>query len=606
MTEKTQDTRDITTGGEIPSENYCDQPYVVKTDDGAWLCVMTTGHGREGVLGQHVVTMRSTDMGRTWSRPVDVESADGPEASYAVLLKVPPNCPAQPAGRMYCFYNHNTDNTREIIGDEERFEGGKCLRVDTQGHFVFRYSDDHGRTWSPRRYEIPLRLMDIDRENPYQGRIKFFWNVGRPFILNGAVHVPLIKVGGFGIGMFTRSEGALLKSANLLAQDDPAKAEWETLPDGEAGLRAPGGGGPIAEEHSFSVLRDGSLYCVYRTVDGRPACCYSHDGGHTWTPPRYNQYANGRGIRHPRAANLAWRCSNGRFLYWFHNNGTCSYTHDEGFSSRSIGWLCGGKEEAGQIQWSQPEVVLYDPEFMRGCSYPDLVEDDGRFFLTETQKRTARVHEIDPRLLAAVWGELEDSGVTRDGLVLSLGDSEPVPQSAPMPRLRDFLDFKEKTVADFSTSNAHAGFAVELWIRLQSLEAGQVILDSRTDVGRGLALHTATNGTIEIVMNDSRSESRWACDAGFLEAGKSHHVVTIVDGGPRIVSFVIDGVLCDGGGARPFGWGRFGPYLHNVNGTGELRIGPSLDGEIKVLRIYDRYLLTGEAIANFRAGLGDG
>ena len=447
--------------------------------------------------------------------------------------------------------------------------------------------------------------MDIDRENPYQGKIKFFWNVGRPFILNGAAYVPLIKVGGFGIGMFTRSEGVLLKSANLLTESDLEKIEWETLPDGQAGLRTPQGGGPIAEEHSFSVLSDGSIYCVYRNVDGQPACCYSRDGGHTWTQPRYNRYANGRGIRHPRAANFAWKCSNGKFLYWYHNNGTCSYTHDEGFSSRSVGWLCGGKEKAGQIQWSQPEVVLYDPEFMRGCSYPDLVEDEGRFFLTETQKVTARLHEIDPRLLEAVWGEMEDSGVRQDGLLLSLGGDEPVPESTQMPRLADFLDFKNRDVADFSTRNTQAGFTIELWIRLESLGPGQVILDSRTESGRGLALRMAANGTIEIVMNDSRSESRWDCDAGFLEADKWHHVVVIADGGPRIISFVIDGVLCDGGGARPFGWGRFSPYLQNVNGAETIRIGPSLNGQIKLLRIYDRYLLTGEAIANLRAGSGD-
>ena len=74
------DWRNIINGYEITSEGYCDQPYVVKTDDGAWLCVMTTGVGKEGEQGQHVVASRSTDFGKTWSEPVDVEPADGPEA----------------------------------------------------------------------------------------------------------------------------------------------------------------------------------------------------------------------------------------------------------------------------------------------------------------------------------------------------------------------------------------------------------------------------------------------------------------------------------------------------------------------------------------------
>jgi hypothetical protein len=73
------------------------------------------GAGREGQAGQHVVTVRSTDMGQTWSAPVDVEPSDGPEASYAVLLEVPQGYPN--TGRVYVFYNHNTDNIRQVIAD---------------------------------------------------------------------------------------------------------------------------------------------------------------------------------------------------------------------------------------------------------------------------------------------------------------------------------------------------------------------------------------------------------------------------------------------------------------------------------------------------------
>jgi len=58
------DPRHISNGWTIPSEGYADQPYIVKTDDGAWLCVMTTGKGIEGAGGQHVVSMRNSDLGR--------------------------------------------------------------------------------------------------------------------------------------------------------------------------------------------------------------------------------------------------------------------------------------------------------------------------------------------------------------------------------------------------------------------------------------------------------------------------------------------------------------------------------------------------------------
>jgi len=59
----------------IPSEGYADQPYLVKTDDRAWLGVMTTGKGTEGAAGQHVVSLRTTDRGRTWEPPVAIEPA---------------------------------------------------------------------------------------------------------------------------------------------------------------------------------------------------------------------------------------------------------------------------------------------------------------------------------------------------------------------------------------------------------------------------------------------------------------------------------------------------------------------------------------------------
>ncbi len=87
-------------------------------------------------------------------------------------------------------------------------------------------------------------------------------------------------------------------------------------------------------------------------------------------------------------------------------------------------------------------------------------------------------------------------------------------------------------------------------------------------------------------------------DATLIEAQGS---IVIVDGGPKLISFVMDGILCDGSGQRQFGWGRYSPHLRHANGLKSLLIGPSLKGRILSLRIYDRYLRTAEAIANFQA-----
>jgi hypothetical protein len=79
------DSRNIVNGTEIPRENYSDQPYVVITKDGNWLCVLTTGPGTEGIPGQHIISTISSDKGKTWSKPIDIEPSKGPEASWVIL-----------------------------------------------------------------------------------------------------------------------------------------------------------------------------------------------------------------------------------------------------------------------------------------------------------------------------------------------------------------------------------------------------------------------------------------------------------------------------------------------------------------------------------------
>jgi len=574
------DPRNIVTGSVIPDEWYADQPYVVKTNDGAWLCVITTGPGAEGAGGQHVISLRSKDQGQTWEKAVDIEPGtlngiSAPEASYAVMLKAN-------SGRVYVFYNHNTDNIRQVIADKPTYKDGFNKRVDSLGHFVFKYTDDHGRTWSRERHEIPQRDFEIDRRNPYAGKIKFFWTVGKAFALQGAGYVPLHKVGGFGEGFFTSSEGVLLRSANILTEPDPKKVRWETWPAGEVGIRAPKGGGTIAEEQSFSVMSDGSLFCVFRTIDGHAAHTYSRDGGRTWEPSQYMRFADGRLMKHPRAANFAWRAENGKYLYWFHNHGG-RFIRDHprqrtnAYEERNPAWLSGGVEADGPtgkvIRWSQPEIVLYDDDPMIRMSYPDFVEDGGKYFLTETQKDVARVHEIDPKLLEGLWGSV--------AAPVAPANLEPKPF------------YQRSKRADHGKEDLRTSFTLELWVNLPTLEPGQILLESA-----GLTLRTIAGGAVELALTDGRTVSSWASDPGGIVAGQPQHIVAIVDGGPKVISYVINGRFHDGGDARQFGWGRFSPNLIRVEGLNELRRGPS----VRHLSVYDRYLRTAEAMASFRAG----
>ncbi len=385
---------EVESGWVIPSEGYCDQPYVVKLPDGTWLCTMTTGKGDEGATGQHVVSTRSRDRGKTWEPLVDIEPADGPEASWVMPFLTP-------GGRVYAFYTYNAANLREVIADNDYAR----RRVDTLGEYAFKHSDDGGRTWSAERQFIPVRETAIDRANPYQGRVRFFWGVGKPGLHNGSMYLGFSKVGRFGEGFIAESESWFLRSADLLTEPDPSRITWETLPEGDHGLRSPEG--PIAEEVNLVSLSDGALFCTYRTVAGHPCHAYSRDGGKTWTPPAFMAHRPGGPlVEHPRAANFVRRLDEGpfagRYIYWFHNHAGRTY------EGRNPAYLLGGVErdapEGKVIHWGEPVAALYSKDPKVRVSYPDFLWDDG-LYITETQKTVARVHRIPDELLRTLWQE---------------------------------------------------------------------------------------------------------------------------------------------------------------------------------------------------------
>ena len=554
------DPRDIRTGSRIPAENYADQPFVVVLPDGTWLCVLTTGRGKEGERGQHVVATRSTDQGQTWSKPVDIEPADGPEASWAVPLLVP-------GGRVYAFYDYNGDRVEALKG--------RKIRADMLGWYVYKYSDDGGRTWSPGRRRLPMRLTACDRANQWEGRVQVFWGVSKPIVAGASAYFAFTKLGRY---LLDQGEGWVWRSDNILTESDVSKLRWEMLPEGDAGIRAPEFGS-VQEEHNLVALSDGALYGAYRTTTGCPCFSISRDGGRTWSKPEVMAYADGRKMKNPRANPRLWRTAGGKYLFWYHNHG------GKTFEDRNPAWVAGGVEKDGRILWSEPEVLLYAPDPKTRMSYPDLVEQDGRYWVTETQKSAARVHEVDGTLLEGLWNQFENRRVAERGLALNLAAGRSGAGAAvALPRLPHL--------------GQGGGFSLDVWLHLGTPGRPRTILDARDDAGRGIALLVSESDRPSLVLGDGRTTAVWEGDEGSLAGEGWRHVVATVDGGPKIITFIVDGRLCDGGEARPFGWGRFDAAMGDVNGRREVRLGEALGG----LRIYGRCLRTSEAAGNFRAG----
>lgn len=588
------DWRDIRNAiSNIPDEGYCDQPYAVVNEAGEWVVVMTTGPGEEGDRGQHVVSTISKDQGKTWSPLVDVEPSDGPEASWATPLIIP-------SGRIYVFYTYNHKNMRTVLNSE----GEPIERVDTLGKMMMKYSDDGGYTWSENRYEVPIRNFEIDRNNIYEGDIQFWWSVALPIIHKGEVYLPLSKVGNFGEGFMESGSGAIVHSPNILSETDPENIEWETLPDGDQGILPPEG--DVGDEHNIVSMNEGSLYCVFRTNRGHNAHAYSRDDGHSWTETEWVTYSpGGQVMKQPRALNKIKKFKNNKYALFFHNNGARHYS-SQPLGNRNPTWLAGGIEKDGYIYWSQPEIFFYDMDYGKGISYPDWIEDNGEYYFTETQKTIARIHKVPVEFMEMLWNQVEEKevGISNEGLALDLGRDVCQPGE-----LFNMPDLGKMSTRD--DIGANDGFSLELSLTTGSIGEEQVILDTRNREttgygavakfkGNGIVIKIHELGGLEVLLDDGRTPLVWKTGKGSLQQNSNHHIVVTVDGYAKLLTFVINGVLWDGGN-RPFGYARFNPYMYDFNGETRVAFSDKFKGEINNFKVYQRPLYTSEAIGNYRA-----
>jgi hypothetical protein len=547
---QTDDPRNIANGIKIThNELYVDQPLIVVTPKGTWVCCQTVAPGGEGSRGQHIVAVRSTDGGKTWGSVIDIETGkDG--GGYVTPL-------ITPSGRIYAFYcpPHSKDKppaTEEI-----------------QNYFCYKYSDDEGLTWS-KRYWLPIRstAWNLQREAVKSKIGLWCWCIAKPVIEGNDVFFPFAITGG----VDGNGAGWIAHSDNILTENEPEKIHWEILPEGTEGIRNPDFTS-TQEEHCLLPLNQKDAFvCVYRTRLGFPAISYSNDRCRTWSLPQKMTYINGRVISHPRACPMIWKCQNGKYLFWQHNNSHKS------FENRNPVWVSGGIERNGKIYWSQPDILLYADDAAMRMSYPDLIEYKGEYWISETEKELPRIHKIDNRFLDDIWKRVENdldrkiTPISQQGLVL-----ETAAPKAAFP----------KTAAALTKTG---GLTLDFELNSKGLEKGTILLDNRSATGNGIAVVVDSDNSLRFevsgIDNRGRQENiSWKSDPLPLKNEKQR-ISIVIDNNARIVIFFTDGQINDGNHLRDLGWGRFWLAPKDISGTGEIKIHPS----VKNLRIYNRYL----------------
>ncbi len=551
------DWRLISNGQKIYEHGYCDQPYIVTTKDGTWICTFTTSPGHEGNKIQYIVSTSSDDQGKTWSEPVEIEAANsGVEASWAMPL-------VTKFDRIYVFYTFNGDTIRNL-------PDGTPMRADTHGWYCYRYSDDKGKTWS-ERYRLKMRKTACDRNNDFGGNVQMFWGIGKPVIRENNMWFSFTKLEKY---FLKNGEGWIFHSENILTEKDVSKIRWELLPEGENGIRNPEFGSVQEEFNIQPMNRKNGLYCIYRTTLSQPAEAYSFDNGKTWSKPKLINYFTGLPLRNPRACPRLWKCKNGKYLLWHHNNGGKDFNH------RNPAWISGGIEKNGKIYWSQPEIIIHGPDrsYETGrFSYPDLIEEEGKYWISTTQKTTATVHEIPASFFEMLWGQFNETGVISEGLIGNFDD----------------ITGPEKLALAEPISMNNGAFALELRIQIEEFKNSSMLK------GKNMELALKNNGTLEFILTDEKEEISLISDINRLEKKKKHHVAILADANAKICYMLIDGSICDGGGQEIFGFTRFTNELEDLEEHNLFT--EKFPAQFDKLRIYGQQMFTSHFVSNFNA-----
>jgi hypothetical protein len=156
------------------------------------------------------------------------------------------------------------------------------------------------------------------------------------------------------------------------------------------------------------------------------------------------------------------------------------------------------------------------------------------------------------------------------------------------------------------------GFSLELKFTTDNIKKDQVLLDTRRNItegigskanyaGNGLKISILKSGAFEFIMDDGRSPLIWTSGPGTIKHKAPNHLVINVDAKSKILTYVINGDLWDGGD-RPFGYARFNPFMWDVNGEKQVNFASGFKGEVELYRVYNRCLFTSEAIGNYRSG----
>jgi hypothetical protein len=200
-------------------------------------------------------------------------------------------------------------------------------------------------------------------------------------------------------------------------------------------------------------------------------------------------------------------------------------------------------------------------------------------------------HEIDSTFFNNLWDQFNIRGISTKSLAIHVTGDNLIKKEFKLPSIQE--------------PSKGEGFTVNIVANIKKLKEGEVIFENK-DAGKGFWLEMSTNNAVEFTMTDGFKTSSWASDTGVVKKIGPTEISLIVDYRSKVISYVINGKLNDGGKERVFGWGQLDNTM-NAIGTNKIKIGDitsggglSVKNRVKAFRFYNRPLTISECIGNYR------
>ncbi len=318
------------------------------TPKGDFLLMFPEGDHYAKSKGQKINSMmacRSTDHGKTWSKPA--VAYDIPYGQHGFIPLIP-----RGTQRIYAF------GTQPIPG-KWNWENGQRENAP----IGWRTSDDDGHTWSEVNLIAPINDPD------FKGM-----SVMRMAETDAGTWLIGSHLADWSVKPFTTQQ-------YLLRSEDQGKT-WTLLPGARPKGWTAAGFNRMDEGRPLN-LGGGRVLFMSRTPQGHLFTAWSKDDGKTWTPPALST------LIHPDAPPMLFPLSDGKTLVAFHHNKVPTTGNGELsdkaelMKMRSEVWASLSTDEGHT--WSEPRFVLANAVapvhavsgFNSQCSYLDAFTENG-------------------------------------------------------------------------------------------------------------------------------------------------------------------------------------------------------------------------------------